>query len=432
MSACLCAATVALAPTAAYAHADKPCAPAEDLMQQRELDKARDALVDLTAQGQSNPCVAADLKTIKDARVKEAGLCALGDKVAKSDATEARHDYIAAYDLNLESACATKGIAALDKKSTWFSDARDGISSASKAAVSLGQALLILLALGLLVMLVIAGRRRSLVISDFSDGASEAKVGAAVTALIQRQLIGLGRKSHPDADYVFDLDKVVADVELLAREDDLSGAVAGLAQTSQLGLVTAVVTLIERVTNRRYAAAGELLIAGTDGPGVALAVLQRNAVQARGVLWEDEVEAWLGQPVEPPGPPPAPVAPPPAQKKAAPPSDPDPQPYYALAVPAAAWIQYAVAIQVGNVASIFTDSPQSFTLVGVALERERAEQPEQALRAYARALEFDADNVAALNNAALLLIREYGLLGPALTMFERARIVLKKRYGGTV
>ena len=53
---------------------------------------------------------------------------------------------------------------------------------------------------------------------------------------------------------------------------------------------------------------------------------------------------------------------------------------------------------------------------------------EPALKAYGKALELDADNVAALTNAGLILARYYGLLGPAVNMIEHALAVLERRY----
>lgn len=391
------------------ASAQDPCGSAKALLAEHDLAEARDVLMGVA--GPDDGCVRRNLATINRELATEKKLCAQGAVLAKSGKDEAaQRAYVRALEVNVASTCAKKGLA---EPKGWFETTNGSLTEPTKLAITAGKILLTTLGIAILLFFFRAARRRSLVVGDLSDGASKVKVGTAVTALIQKRLIGLGEDSQRGSEYAYDMDVVAADVELLAREDELSSAVAGLADSPQLGFLASVLSLADRIANRRLTAGGELLLPGQQGVGVALALLQRNSVQARDILWADEVKTWFMAADVP-----SPNSP----------SDDDPTPYYGLAVPAAAWIQFAVALHVGNVVAKITRKPASFTLLGVALELERKGEIEPALKAYGKALELDADNVAALINAGLILARYYGLLGPAVNMIEHAVAVLERRY----
>ena len=198
------------APGTASAH--DPCAPAGALLDEHELAKARDAFMDV--KGPDNGCVrlARNLATISRALAAEKRLCAEGAVLAGSGKDdEAQRAYVRALEVNVASACAKKGMA---EPKGWAENANGWLTEPTKFAVATGKILLTFVGIVILFFFFLAARRRSLVVSDLADGASKtSKVGTAVTALIQKRLIGLGRASQRGPDYAYDLDVVAADVE---------------------------------------------------------------------------------------------------------------------------------------------------------------------------------------------------------------------------
>jgi tetratricopeptide (TPR) repeat protein len=439
----------------ARAQGSDACVEGQRQLTLHQLEKARDAFLDVLANDEKSPCAASGLAKVRVAEHREAQLCTQGGTLSESgldDAAQAK--YVEALGENVVSKCATKGLSGLDDTGLW-GGVDDVVGYAPKITAALaaaGAVLLVPLIVGgvlLIGVLLWSRRRRSLTVRDFQDGSVTAKVGSAVTALVQQRLVGLER-SAARATPEYDLDLVVADVELLAENDDLASAVGGLAQVPQLQLVAALLSAADRIFNRRLDVAGELLLAGSEGPGVALALYRRDGMRARGALWEGEVASWFspnGTPasrVVAAAPQPTLAGPHPlwaavvrslrkwfgageSASHASSPS-PDPAPYYNLAVPAASWIQYEVARSLDTNVALITSSPPSFTLVGVALELQRDDDTRAALDAYARALEFDSDNVAALVNAAALLARKYALYMLAIAMLDYADAVLEQRY----
>jgi len=279
-------------------------------------------------------------------------------------------------------------------------------------------------AVGALVITVFKRRRASLVVRAFVDNAVEPKVGAAVSALVEEQLLRLARAERRARDG-YDIDLVVAHVELLSEETNLAQAVEGIAEVPQLKLLVAVLSFVDSlIAKRRLAAGGELLPAGAEGSGVALALYRRKRLRARGALWSTSAGGSLA---------PAPLgaaavgaaaglpaggAPPP----------PDPSPYYELAVPAAWWVQYEAARDLDARVGLITSSAESFALLSSGLELHRAGSLDLAAEAYAQALEVDPDNVAALFNLALVLARLTGFYLVSFLLVERARDALWRRY----
>lgn len=263
--------------------------------------------------------------------------------------------------------------------------------------------------------------RAALVVRPFTDEAVGVKVGTGMASLIEERLVGaLRRKDRIEAGY--DLDQVAIDVELLAEDNDLSKAVERLADVPQFQLVVAVMDMMERLLpSRGLSAAGELLPAGPDGTGVALALYKGSRLAARSSMWADEVSLWF--PGESGGVSTEPAAANPDQDSGS-----DPSPHYGLAAPAAWWVQYEAARALDSDVSLVTNSAPSFSLVGIGLARERQRQMRDAEDAYASALTHDPANVAALFNLAQLLAREHALYLPAALLLVRAEESLADRH----
>ncbi len=274
-------------------------------------------------------------------------------------------------------------------------------------------------AVGALVITVFKRRRASLVVRAFVDNAVEPKVGAAVSALVEEQLLRLARAERRARDG-YDIDLVVAHVELLSEETNLAQAVEGIAEVPQLKLLVAVLSFVDSlIAKRRLAAGGELLPAGAEGSGVALALYRRKRLRARGALWSTSAGGSLA---------PAPLGAAAGLPAGGAPPPPDPSPYYELAVPAAWWVQYEAARDLDARVGLITSSAESFALLSSGLELHRAGSLDLAAEAYAQALEVDPDNVAALFNLALVLARLTGFYLVSFLLVERARDALWRRY----
>ncbi|HEY4097978.1 MAG TPA: hypothetical protein VGM33_20820 [Baekduia sp.] len=426
---------VLILPTAGGAQAraaDQPaaCAAADALLAQAELAKAADAYEDVLATDRSATCAARGLARISEARARETKACALAAKLSTAGQDdEAERHYAAALRQNVASACAQKGLGApADDHGTWH-DVGDVIDYAPKVPTALGAVLLILLvAIGAFLLLVALVRRRqpSLVVNDLADGAIDPKIGAAVTALMQRRLIGLRKRSKDQGDG-YDLDLIVADVELLTKDEDLSDAVGALASVPQLQLLAAILAFVDRLVLKkgRLVADGDLLPAGGHGAGIAIGLRQRNGLSASDVIWADELDGWEAPaPAVPTPPPPAPAPGDPAA--AGPPPDPDP--YYRLSVPAAAWVQYQASCALNSSVEVLTTDPRSFALVSVGLRLHGEDKVLQAAELYVRALEVDPDNVPALVNLGMVVARVTGDFALASFLVARALSILEQFY----
>jgi tetratricopeptide (TPR) repeat protein len=108
-----------------------------------------------------------------------------------------------------------------------------------------------------------------------------------------------------------------------------------------------------------------------------------------------------------------------------------PQPYYELAVPASAWIQYEAARSLKSFVGLMTTSPESFGHLALALASYREGKVDSARSGYEDALRDDPENVAALVNLSLLRARHHGEYDFAIEKLKQARAILKKRYVGT-
>jgi hypothetical protein len=290
-----------------------------------------------------------------------------------------------------------------------------------KVILALGSlALSAFVLLGFALLVVSAARRLfrpSLTIKPFADTGVEAKVGAVVAALVERKLIDLSRKGRRSGDG-FQLDLVIANVELLARDENLATAVGGLADVSQLKAVVAVLALVDRLFGRRaLVTEGELMPEGGQGSGLVLALYRHNELRARDAHWLPSS---------------APGSPWQALETVAANAAADPEPYYRLAERAASWVQFEAARSLNSHVALMTDRAESFRLLADGLALHRAGEIAPAARAYAESLAVDPGNVAALVNLALLLARYDHEYVAALVLLRYAQVVLERRYEETV
>jgi len=379
------------------------CPGAKAALERGQLEAARDEYLDVLASEAGSECAERGLRETTTATRAEQRLCAEGKALADSgDAEEAQQRYVNALAENVNSECATEGLKPPPGKSLMD---RVGEWSALLPKVLLGL-FVGLGAIGLVVVSVKRFRNPSLVIKPFADGGVETKVGVAVAGLVEAELIDLSERGKGSGDR-FQLDFVVANVELLARDENLSEAMGSLAETSQLQLAVALMSLVDRLFGRRsLVAEGELMPPGDQGNGVLLALFRRNALQAREAQW----------------------APVPGDAAPASEDPPDPQPYYGLAPRAASWVQYEAARSLDSSVRLITESAESFALLvsGLALQRKASISRAELL--YARALALDPDNVAALFNLAILRARYWGAFDEAIDLLIHAIDVLQDRY----
>lgn len=398
------------------------CQRADSLLRNREIEKARDAYMDLLED--SGPQCAIDgLQDVAVVKRQESHLCEQGAELAASDHDASVRKYVAALRENTESECALAGLAPLATDDPWSERIPNYLP---KFPVHLGAVLLMLLvliAIGSIATSLIF-RKASLVVRPFTDGAVNPKVGAGFSALVEEQLIGVWRRERRVRDDGYNLDFVVANVELFSDEDALSRAVGEMAQVDQLQLIAAVLSFVDNLGfKRRLAATGELLPAGAQGSGVALALYNRRQLEARGVLWDYSAAAT--------------PAPEDSKESAnasteiAPAETDSPKgvtPYYQFAGPAAAWVQYEAALALDSRVGVITSKAESFSLLCTAIELHRSNSYAEAAETYAKALEIDPNNVAALINFALLLARSGGLFPEAIVLLKRAQSALANAY----
>lgn len=397
-----------------------PCGPPNSLLREGRLEKAQAQYLAVLSADPSAGCAVGGLNRVTAAEEAERRLCAEGAELAAAGQAEAATArYERALAKNVGSECAKKGLAPPQDESIWDEvvDALgDAIAYLPKIPPALGGLFTILLIAFAVVALALVLRtrlRNSLVVKPFADKAVKSSVGAAVAGLVGDRLAALGRRAERSHDGL-DLDFVVADLELMAEDEDLAAAVGSMAEVPQLTLAIALLEFGDRfLPTNRLSVGGELLPAGPKGPGLSLVLYRRNGVRARGTLWHEEVRDWL----------PAAIG---EEEGAV--EDDDPSPYYALAKPAAWWVQYEAARNIDAGAGMVTSSARSFALMGAAIALERDDDPTAALRAYLQALAVDPDNVAALNNLANLVARLTGLYAIAIVLLERALEALEDHY----
>ena len=282
-------------------------------------------------------------------------------------------------------------------------------------------------------------RKATLAVRPFADTALDKKVGSAFGGLVEEQLIDFWQTRQRARDDGYNLDLVVANVELLAQDDALGDAVGELAHVPQLAAVAAIVTFIDRAfLQRRLSAVGELLPEGADGCGVALSLYKRTKLEARGTLWEKpavgpnhgfllvqrpsskervETDPSVGAGLKADGGPSAVAR------------------YYGLAAAAAAWVQYQASRVLDDRVGLITSSAESFSLLSTGIDEHRAgastherERYLEAARKYGEALDLDSENVAALFNLSLVDARVNGLFPESIKKLEHARRILERRY----
>ena len=415
------------------------CAEPNKLEQQTKLDSARDAYDEVLDDDPGAACATAGIRRIAQEKNKEAAACERGKTLDKAKEPEqADAAYVDAVRINVESECGKKGLNPPEEDENGWDRVGDAIAYLPKIPAALGALLLIVLGtfafFGLLV--VIARRRRpSLVVRPFIDEAVDDKVGSGFGGLVEQRMLAVARKAQRSSALTYDLDLVVADVELLDEEEDLAAAVGGIADLPQMAVVVAVLGFVDRlIGKRRLAIGGELLPEGDAGPGVAMALYRRNAVRARGVLWTDEVAEWLelepGEEPEPPAEEPAPAwwpAAMPAGQAAAEPPPPGPAQYYRFAAAAAAWSQYEAGRDLDAQVDLMTTSAESFALLSMGLGAHREDRLAEAADFYTRALERDGGNVGALVNLAIVVARE-GEFDESILLVTDAITTLEARY----
>jgi len=390
------------------------CATPDSALQRGQVEKARDAYMDVLASDPQAECAIQGLREVTQAVRAEERLCKEGASLAKGgeeQQAEARQRYAAAMQKNAESSCAAKGLGLAgdeddsDKK-TQLAQAEEDVGNLFSIAAKALIALLVLAgAIVLLWSLWKRWRNPSLAVEAFADGAVDAKVGSAVAALTEKRLIELSRRGS-NRSGPYQLDVAVADVELVAENESLATAMGGLAEESQFKLAAAILELVDRYVGTHLVAQGELAPKGDDGRGLLVALQsQGQGLQASGVLWNSKQ---VNVPEDG--------------------KDTDPSPYYELAEEAASWIQFEVARSLDGHVGLITTSGKSFTALVQGIEMERADRSEAAAEYYAQALSFDRENVAALFNLSGIVARLWGRFDIAISLLVRAGSILKRRY----
>jgi tetratricopeptide (TPR) repeat protein len=334
-----------------------------------------------------------------------ARLCSQGKVLAsEGDGNAAKQRYLAALRLDADSECAVAGLAPPEKGSdagkSWVATANDWIEQHLKFLGLVLGTVLIGFAFVLIGALVWRRHKPSLSVEAFEDGAIEPKVGSTVAALVEKRLLDVFRV-HRAASEEPQLDVVAADVEILAANKDLETALGGLAEVSQLKLLVAVLGLVDRIWGTHLTAKGELAPKGRDGYGVVLALQsEKGGLEARGAVWSNE--GWRGQG--------------------------NPNPYYELAEPAAAWVQYETACNLNAGVRLITRDAQSFSLMSLGLMEQRALREAEAIEQYAAALRRDPENFVALFNLGGILASDPATFWTGLLLQVRGLFVLESRY----
>lgn len=432
MAASLTAVAALAGSSTALAQDQAGCAEPRSLEVRRQLDKAKEAYLKVLAADQATECAVDGLTRVTNAQIDAEALCDRAARAKKANRPDVADElYAAALAKDVGSECARKGLTAPAKTSSAWKDFWGGVGDAVDFLPKIPDALaglIGLLALVATVFWLVWRRRPSLVVRAFSGEAVDLKVGAGIAALVEERLLSVARIAERTGDVTYDLDLVVADVDLLAGEDDLSDAVTGMSEMPQLQLAAAVIAFMERISfKRRLAIGGELLPEGPKGHGIATVLYRRNAIRARAGLWEAKVKSWMppedgGAPAAPaqPAQPPVPVT--------GPPEEPGALPYYRLAPAVAAWGQYEAGRELHAEVDMLTVSAESFALVSLGVARHRAGELQAAAECYADALTYDPDNVAALINLARIVSQTaFGHL-PAVLLVARANAVLRRRH----
>ncbi len=377
------------------------------MLQDGRPDEAQASFADVLVADPGSDCAPEGLADVRRSERREAAHCGAGDTMKEAgDEEGARRAYEQAVHEDARSACGTAGLAALDGDGVSPGDVVDFMPRLGEAITACLLVLaggLALWGIGIVGLTWWRGRKASLVLRPFGDGAQEPAVGAAVTALVEHRLTEIGRRAELN-DLGPSLDLIVADVELLDADDDLGEAFAGIAAIPNMELMAGLAALLARVGERkRRIVIGDVLPPGPDGAGLTLAVRSRGRSVSRETLWA----ATLGGAEDPSSVPAA---------------------YYRLAQPAASWVQYAVACDLRPEVQVITGDAESFALYGAALRDHRGLRLHAAMALYRGALELDGDNVGALVNLARLSAWLEDDVEGALRHLEHARAVLEQRH----
>ena len=391
------------------------CETGRAYLSEGEVDKALETYL-RSLNATTVPCIDSGLVAVANAKRLEAAYCARGETLAKAGRDDdAVRQYALAIDVNVASECARKGLALPSGSKSRTGRFFDYLPT---FPIQLGSLVLMLaVGLGLLALLrSVVLRKATLVVRAFADGALDKKVGSAFGGLVEEQLIGFWQTGQRARDDGYNLDLVVANVELLAQDEALGDAVGELAQVPQLQLVAGVVAFVDRAfLQRRLSAVGELLPEGAAGCGVALSLFKRKKLEARGTLWEKPA-----------------VRPNPGSGRTGPSVV---ARYYGLAAAAAAWVQFEASRVLDDRVGLITSSAESFSLLSAGIDEHRAaastQEPKRyrvAAKKYTEALKIDRENVAALVNSSVVDARRNGDFAESIQKLERARSILERRY----
>jgi hypothetical protein len=228
----------------------RACITGRAYLREGEVEKALQTYLNALTQT-SSQCIDRGLRAVANAKHREQRYCENGDALAQEDKSdEAERQYAHAIQVNVTSQCAREGLA---MQSGSPSATRRFVDYLPKFPIQLGS-LILMLAVGVAIIALIRSvvlRKATLVVRPFADGALDKKVGSAFSGLVEEQLIGFWRTRQQARDDGYNLDLVVANVELLAQDEALGDALGELAQVPQFGAVAAIVRFVDRAFLQR-------------------------------------------------------------------------------------------------------------------------------------------------------------------------------------
>ncbi|HXA54832.1 MAG TPA: hypothetical protein VNV37_08155 [Solirubrobacteraceae bacterium] len=372
--------------------APRSCAHALTLERQGRFNEAERAYLSELAKD-TPPCASQGLASL----IGGSSPCAYGsflERLGRTSAAEEEYRRALIRDPGL--ACARSGLGALDAGEAFASLRGDVATIATDTGELAIHALEILatLAIAWYVALLVVGRipgasaalrhlppaRRALgvqvIFEKFEDEAVTPKMGAGVIALVR----GAMRKRLPQSEE--ELDQVTG-------QSSIAEGLAGLSALSpQLGTLAAIWTMVERLLPRiRVSASGVLQpVVDDQGWGLSLAVRRNDEYSAMTTLRSGPLG--YGSRAKPDQ----------AESASA-------YAFTRMAVPAAAWLDHKLAEMAGTSVSTTGDA-LSYAYFRAALHWEREGDLDWARLLYMSALRYDANNIGALANLAVLELRE--------------------------
>jgi tetratricopeptide (TPR) repeat protein len=336
------------------------CDVADALAETGQVEAATRAYVQVLRQDPASACARTGLEAL--APVSDRPSCAIAADLvaagAEDEAKEVLESAIAEDDLT----CAQAALASLNDD-PWYEDVAGWLGGIAKAVVVLVIAFGVVALVALLVPQVRKFARRAMgaqmVVGPFGESGSEPKVAGALSALVADEL---ARPLDDDLDAV-SLDIVDQHYELSAALDDLETVDPRLAPAR------AVVRLIERAVGPvRWTLSGQVLAAGSAGPGIATRFLSGHRQVASSTFRAAAVPSGTS----------------PAEEH-----------YLPLAVATAGWAWHHAAsdLEVGS-ASMSTTAT-SYAWLCAAIRAHSEDRLEDAVRLYEQALEADPQHLRA-------------------------------------